>query len=103
MDFYAAVALRNISAANANNRIPPVPYGAGSEALKFIASASAAGAGDDATTRTYSWSVDVSEADFLAAVEDANGDYVAGDIIAVFVNSDGVALASAPVVITVMD
>ena len=103
VDFYAAVTLRDISTANTNNRIPPVAYGAGTEALKFIASASAAGAEDDATTRTYSWSADVSEAAFLAAVAGADGNYTAGDIIAVFVNSDGVALAATPVPITVTD
>ena len=98
VDFYAAVRLRKETSDpnDVDDRVPPVPYGAGLEALVFIGSVDAAAAvdNDDGTSREYFWEVDVSRADFLAAVG-GTGDYEEGDIIAFFVNSDGVALHSA--------
>ena len=103
VDFYAAVALRDVSSTNAalGDRVPPVPYGNGMEALVFIGSANAAGAEDfadadnnDEASRKYVWGVDVSTSDFLDAVG-GEGNYTEGDIIAFAVNSDGVALHTA--------
>ena len=108
VDFYATVTLRDVGATDVH-RVPPVPYGAGLEALVFIGSADAHAAKDiaavvdgDPARREFAWEVDVSRADFLAAVGGA-GDYddatsaddaTAGGnhIIAFAVNSDGVAL-----------
>ena len=100
VDFYAAVALRNVSSTNTDDRVPPVPYGNGLEALVYIGSATAAGAEDFTPTggdpsRKYVWGIDVSRADFLDAVggEDDYGDSTdAGNIVAFAVTSDGVAL-----------
>ena len=92
VDFYAAVALKNIGETD-NNRVPPAVGGAGDEALKFLGSASAAGAEDDsdAGTREYVWGIDMSGADFLEAVDGDMGNY---RIFAIAVNSDGVAISA---------
>ena len=111
VDFYAAVLLRDVSSTNAVDRLPPVPYGTGTEALVFIGTVTAAGAVDfvdadnnEEASRKYVWGIDVSRADFLAAVGgDADGDYTTGNIIAFAVNSDGVALYSAPVTSVTVD
>ena len=107
VDFYAAVQLRDVSSTNTADRVPPVPYGNGLEALVYIGSASAAGAEDfldagnaDAPSRKYVWGIDVSRAAFLDAVGGEN-DYGAtgtpGNIVAFAVTSDGVALQATAV------
>ena len=102
VDFYAAVMLRDKSAGDGGgDRVPPVPYGAGLEALVFIGSADAhaakdiLAANDEPAMREFAWVLDVSRADFLAAVGGGAVNYTAGDIIAFAVNSDGVALHTA--------
>ncbi len=103
VDFYAAVALRKVSSAEgAADRIPPVAYGVGSDALKLIASVNGntAGSADDAGVRTYVYGIDISTDAFLEAVG-GSGDFTTGYIIAVAVNSAGVGVYSEPFQITV--
>ena len=114
VDFYAAVALKDVSSGGGTgNRVPPVVDGKGVEALKFLGSSSVAGAEDYKCTaadrapstasdavdcRKYTWGLDMSAAAFLEVVD---GNPEAGDaaddgydIVAIAVNSDGVAISA---------
>ena len=101
VDFYVAVDLKDTPG---DNRVPPAVDGAGTEALKFIGSASAAGAedfmadpnstpddaGDDVASRKYVWGIDMSGADLLEAVDGNDAEMYT--FVAFAVNSDGVAI-----------
>ena len=111
VDFYALVGLKNkIGVTPPENQVPPVVEPAtvaDAEALKLIASVSAAGAedfmhgnetdadaDDDYAARKYVWGADVSAAEVLAAIG-SKAETVMVQFIAVAVNSDGVAIIDA--------
>ena len=108
VDFYAAVALKNVGTTT-TDRVPPVADGTpgtigDTEALVFLGSASGAGAvdsvddqgttdtADDVNMRKYVWGIDLSGAEVLAAVGKSKSEEHDVQIIAVAVNSDGVAI-----------
>ena len=107
VDFYAAVALDNVSGGT-DNKVPPVPDGAGNEALLYLGSSIVAGAedfiadpaGTPTPSRRYVWGIDMSGADFLEAVDGDAGDY---RVFAIAVNSDGVGITAVSVDIAVDD
>ena len=108
VDFYAAVDLKSDDVGGTDtNRVPPVPDGPGdsddaADALVFLGSSNAAGAedfvddqdntdpADDVDMRKYVWGLDMSGAAFVEIAGD-EGSYT---IVAVAVNSAGVAIAA---------
>ena len=105
VDFYAVVALEDAQCrTDTDASLPPVLDGPGLEALKLITSVDGNVVGaedfddDGDPSRRYVWSIDMSEAEFIAAVGDEDGTY---NVIAFAVNDDGVALYAAPIMLKV--